>query len=304
MKMAMQFHRQRGAPERTRFVAFENAYHGDTTGAMSLCDPRRSMHAEFAGGLLQQFHLPLPVDEESEAILERTLRKRGDEIAGVFIEPMVQGAGGMRFHDADVVRRTRAACDRHGVLMIADELATGFGRTGTMFAIEAADVVPDVLCLGKSLTGGAIGMAATVATDRVFQAFWSDDSASALMHGPTFMANPLACAAANASLDLFEQQPRLSQALAIETQLRRELAPARDIPGVIDVRCRGAIGVIQVRRLERLDRLREQFVRRGIWIRPFGDVIYTTPALTIDAQALNRITTAMVEVTRDHFCPA
>ncbi|WP_413431114.1 adenosylmethionine--8-amino-7-oxononanoate transaminase [Crateriforma spongiae] len=297
MKMAMQFHRQTEQPRRKTFIAFDRAYHGDTTGAMSLCDPVRSMHAEFSGGLLEQIHLPIPECDASRSALRDTLQRHGSTIAGVFIEPTVQGAGGMRFHDPDVLTFLRSQCDQHGVLMIADELATGFGRTGVMFGVDSANIVPDIICLGKSLTGGAIGLAATVATGRVFGGFWSDDSQNAFMHGPTFMGNPLACAAACASLDLFAQEPRLQQAKAIEDQLSTWLKPAESIPRVVDVRCKGGIGVIQVDRLDHLDRLRSRFVEEGIWIRPFGDVIYTTPALNIASEDLKTIADAMVRVT-------
>lgn len=297
MKMAIQFWRNNGQSRKHRFLAFHHAYHGDTTGAMSLCDPERSMHATFGSALLKQTHCELPRSDEAFDRFDRYLEEHCDQLAGVFIEPLVQGAGGMRFHEPAVVRAIDDACRRHDVLLIADELATGFGRTGTMFAVQAADVVPDILCLGKALTAGAIGMAATVATRRVFEAFWSDDAASALMHGPTFMANPLACAAANASLDLFESEPRFAQVVAIESQLREELEVCRSLPRVQDVRVKGAVGAIQVDRLDHVDRLRNEFLAEGIWLRPFGDCIYTTPPLVISPQDLTRITTAMVEVT-------
>lgn len=298
MKMAIQFWRNNGHSRKNRFLAFHHAYHGDTTGAMSLCDPERSMHATFGSALLKQSHCELPRSGEALDRFDRYLDEHGDELAGVFLEPLVQGAGGMRFHEPAVVRAIEDACRRHGVLLIADELATGFGRTGTMFAIEAAEVVPDIICLGKALTAGAVGMAATVATRRVFDAFWSDDAASALMHGPTFMANPLACAAANASLDLFESEPRLGQVAAIESQLRDELEVCRSFPRVQDVRVMGAVGVIQVDHLDHVDRLRSEFLAEGIWLRPFGDCIYTTPPLVISRGELSSVTTAMADVTR------
>ena len=298
MKMAIQFHRNQGRPERTRFLSFENAYHGDTTGAMSLCDPRRSMHAEFEGGLLQQLNVKLPRDDESREVFEATLDRHADELAAVFIEPLVQGAGGMRFHSPEVLRVVCESCRRRGLLLVADELATGFGRTGTMFAVEQADVVPDILCLGKALSAGMIGMAATIARDGVFDAFWSEDASAALMHGPTFMANPLACATAIASLDLFEQEPRLEQVARIETGLGELLAPCREIDRVVDVRVKGAIGVIQVDSLDHVDRLRSAFVEQGVWIRPFGDCIYTTPPLVISSSELEKVGETMVETTR------
>ena len=217
-------------------------------------------------------------------------------MAAVIVEPLVQGAGGMRFHAPETLRALRAACDRHGLLLIADEIMTGFGRTGTMFACEQADVVPDIVTLSKALTGGTMALAATVASERIFEAFLSDDPDAALMHGPTFMANPLACAAANASLDLFEREPRLAQARAIEGHLRAALEPARALPGVVDVRARGAIGVIQLDDMSRIGWLKARFVDAGVWVRPFGDIVYVTPALTIDEADLARLTDALIAV--------
>lgn len=308
MKMAIQYHRNLGQSGRTRFVSFTNAYHGDTTGAMSLCDPQRSMHAEFSGALLQQFNVDLPRDEASMNCFATLLQKHHQQIAGVFIEPLVQGAGGMRFHSPEVLHNIARCCREHDVLLIADELATGFGRTGTLFAIEQMSeqmslpdqtpVVPDIICLGKALTAGMIGMAATVASDHIFDAFWSDDAAKSLMHGPTFMANPLACAAAGASLDLFEQQPRLQQVAAIESDLKQLLEPCREIDRVVDVRVKGAIGVVQVDSLDHVDRLRDAFIEQGVWIRPFGDCIYTTPPLVISQADLEKIGNSIVSVTQ------
>jgi len=298
MKMAVQYHRNLGRTERTRFLSFSNAYHGDTTGAMSLCDPQRSMHAAFGDAILNQISVPLPRDAESLRMFDQTLRDVRERLAAVFIEPLVQGAGGMRFHTPDVLAAIAASCRRNDVLLVADELATGFGRTGSMFAVDQAEVVPDIICLGKALSAGMIGLAATVATDRVFDAFWSDDSGNALMHGPTFMANPLACTAANASLDLFETEPRLDQVGRIEAAFAEGLRQCRHIDHVIDVRVKGAIGVLQVDRLVHLDRLRQAFVGQGVWLRPFGDCIYATPPLVIEDDALQQVIEAMVSVTR------
>jgi adenosylmethionine-8-amino-7-oxononanoate aminotransferase len=205
----------------------------------------------------------------------------------------VQGAGGMKFHSPEVLRRIADSCQRHGVLLIADEIFVGFGRTGTLFACEQAGITPDILCLGKGLTGGALSLAATIARPHVYEAFLSDDPAKALMHGPTFMANPLACAAANASLDLFDSEPRLKQVAKIETQLRGELEPCRDLPGVVDVRVKGAIGVVQLESLGDAAALREKFVEKGVWIRPFGDIVYLTPAFTIAEDQLATLTGAI-----------
>ncbi len=193
------------------------------------------------------------------------LAQRGDEIAAIIVEPLVQGAGGMRFHDAEVLRRLRAGADRYGPLLIFDEIFTGFGRTGSLFAFQAANVLPDIMTLSKALTGGTLPLAATMASDRVFEAFWSDDPAKALMHGPTFMANPLGCAAANASLDLFEREPRIEQVAKLSRALARGLEPCRGLPGVKDVRVMGAIGVIELDRIENLNALRQRFVEQGVF---------------------------------------
>ncbi len=303
MKMAVGYWRRMGQPQRQRFLSFSHAYHGDTTGAMSLCDPDRSMHADYGSAILSQFHCPLPVDDASEAVCHDLLTQHRERIAAVFVEPLVQGAGGMRFHDASTVARIRRLCDEHDVLMIADEIATGFGRTGTMFAIDSCDVVPDIICLGKALTAGTMTMAVSVARSKVFEAFWSDQTADALMHGPTFMANPLACAAANASLDLFEREPRVEQARAMQAKLQVGLAPTRDLPGVVDVRCRGAIGVIQVESLDDVNDLRQRFVDAGVWLRPFGDCVYVTPPLNLPDDLLDQICTAIVQVMSQRPLP-
>ncbi|EMI53455.1 adenosylmethionine-8-amino-7-oxononanoate transaminase, partial [Rhodopirellula sallentina SM41] len=227
MKMAMGYWRRRGRPERCRFLSFDNAYHGDTTGAMSLCDPDRSMHASYGDAILSQLHAPLPTHPGNEEILREILDRHHHEIAGIFLEPLVQGAGGMRFHDAATVRQIRLLCDEYEVLMITDEIATGFGRTGSMFAIDTCQIVPDIICLGKALTAGTMTMAVTVATSEVFDAFWSDSAGDAFMHGPTFMANPLACAAANASIDLFESEPQVERAREMESKLLAGLQSCR-----------------------------------------------------------------------------
>jgi adenosylmethionine-8-amino-7-oxononanoate aminotransferase len=210
----------------------------------------------------------------------------------------------MRFHDGETLRRLRAAADRYDLLLIFDEIFTGFGRTGTMFACEAQGfgpqaVVPDIITLGKALTGGTLPLAATVARRAVFDAFWSDDPGHALMHGPTFMGNALACAAANASLELFEREPRLRQVADIEVALARSLEPCRGLAGVKDVRVKGAIGVVELSRIDNLDALRARFVAEGVFIRPFGSVVYLTPAFTIGEDELATLTQAMVKVLRE-----
>lgn len=295
LKMAVQFWLNQGE-RRTKFVSFRNGYHGDTFATMAICDPEEGMHKLFRGVVPEQFFTSLPGSKESYDSLDTLLAENRREIAAVIVEPLIQAAGGMKFHDAGVLSDLKALCDRHGLLLILDEIFTGFGRTGTMFACEQAGVVPDVVCLSKALTGGTMPLAATVATDRVYEKFLSNDSDAALMHGPTYMAYPLGCAAANASLDLFESEPRLRQVASIEAQLTRELARCQRAPGVRDVRVKGAVGVVQMDRPVDAATLRAGFVEKGFWIKPFADVIYLTPPLVIDENELSGLTRAIEEV--------
>ncbi len=299
MKMAVQAWLNRGERGRTRFLAFKGGYHGDTFATMSVCDPEEGMHALFAGAIPEQPIADLPRDAESEAALDEVLARHGHELAGMIVEPLVQGAGGMVFHDPAVLRRLRSAADRYGLLLICDEIFTGFGRTGSMFAFEQAGVRPDIVTLGKGLTGGTSPLAATVASRQVADAFWSDEPGKALMHGPTFMANPLGCAAANASLDLFDTEPRLEQVAAIAHQLEAELEPCRGRSGVRDVRVKGAIGVVELVRAPDLKALKARFVEAGVWIRPFGRTVYLTPAFTISPGDLSVLTRAIDQATCD-----
>ncbi len=296
IKMAVQFGINRGVEGRTRLLAFRDGYHGDTLATMSVCDPEEGMHALFRGVLPEQVISPLPDTEANRNTFAALLARHAASLAAVLIEPLVQGAGGMRMHDASVLRTVRDACDRHGLLLIADEVFTGFGRTGTMFACERAGVVPDIICLGKALTGGTMGLAATVARRHVHDAFDSDDPGRALMHGPTFMANPLACAAANASLDLFERHDRLAEVASLEHALAEGLAPCRNLPHVRQVRTLGAIGVVELRAPPDLPALRQAFLGRGLFVRPFRDIVYLTPAFTIDADAVAALCEGIVAV--------
>jgi adenosylmethionine-8-amino-7-oxononanoate aminotransferase len=298
MKMAIQFWHNRGQPSRRKFLAFKGGYHGDTTGAMSISDPGAGMHKLFASLLPEHMVIDLPTDEKTAADFKRFVGEHGDELAGIIVEPLVQGAGGMRFHNPQVLGLLVEAAVRYELLLICDEIFTGFGRTGTLFACEAAGVVPDIVTLSKALTGGALPLAATIARTKIFDAFWSDDPAQALMHGPTYMANALACAAANASLDLFEQEPRLKQVQEIARALEQGLAPCRGLPGVKDVRVRGAIGVVELEGIENPEQLRARFVGEGTFIRPFGSIIYLTPAFTIGEEELATLTGAIVKVIR------
>lgn len=296
MKMAIQFSLNKGKTGRTKFVAFRHGYHGDTLGTMSVCDPESGMHALFKGCLLEQIIVDLPRTSAQRTDFDNLLKRRRDEIAGIIVEPLVQGAGGMKFHDAETLAFIAAAAARNDVLFIADEIMTGFGRTGRMFACEEAGVTPDIVCLSKALTGGTMGLAATVASRRVFEAFLSDRPEAALMHGPTYMANALACAAANASLDLFETEPRLAQVAAIERHLSAALEVCRGIEGVKDVRVKGAIGVVELDPMRDLDWLRRRFVESGAWLRPFGNVVYTTPPFVVSEKDLTILTDAMTAV--------
>jgi adenosylmethionine-8-amino-7-oxononanoate aminotransferase len=298
MKMALQYWINRGERGRTKFVAFKGGYHGDTTGAMAVTDPDSGMHDIFQGLLPDHVIAGLPTDAASADALELVLARHAEDIAGLIVEPLVQGAGGMRFHDATTLNRLREIADRCGALLIFDEIFTGFGRTGTMFACEQAGTVPDIVTLSKALTGGTLPLAATVARRHVFEGFWSDDPAKALMHGPTYMGNALACAAANASLDLFEREARMRQVAAIGDQMSRELAPCRNLPGVRDVRVLGAIGVVEMERIGDLAALRARFVEEGVFIRPFGRIIYLTPSFTIESHDLSQLTAAVVKVVQ------
>jgi adenosylmethionine---8-amino-7-oxononanoate aminotransferase len=299
LKMAVQYWRNRGARGRTRVLAFRNAYHGDTSGAMAVSDPEGSFHLAFRGLLPEQIIVDLPIDESSTAAFEATVARHAEDLAAIIVEPLVQGAGGMHFHDAAALKTIRAAADRHDTLLIFDEIFTGFGRTGALFAFQEAGVTPDIMTLSKALTGGTLPLAATVARGKIFEAFWSDDPAKALMHGPTFMANPLACAAANASLDLFEREPRLGQVAEISRALAAGLEPCRAFPGVKEVRVKGAIGVVELDRIENLNALRQRFITEGVFIRPFGNVVYLTPSLTIAPEELIRLTGAIVKVLKE-----
>jgi adenosylmethionine-8-amino-7-oxononanoate aminotransferase len=296
LKMAIQAWVNRGEPARRRIVHFRGSYHGDTFATMALCDPDEGMHHLFAGMLPENLMAELPTTPETTARLEEILSR--PDVAAVIVEPRVQGAGGMLFHAPETLRAIADSARRHGVFLILDEIFTGFARTGAMFAMDAAGVVPDIVCLGKALTGGTLPLAATVAQRHVFDAFLDDDPGRALMHGPTYMGNALACAAANASLDLFESEPRVAQAIAIGRYLENALEPLRQVTGVVDVRVMGAIGVVQLEHLDRMA-LRQAFIERGVWIRPFGNIVYTTPPLTIDDTDLAMLADAMTGVVRE-----
>ena len=297
LKMALQFARNKGNTHKDRFICFQNGYHGDTLGAMSVSDPERSLHKAFKNSVIKQYVLPIPSDEYAFAEFDELLAGIKSHVAGLIIEPLVQGAGGMRFHSADVLAEIHRITKKHDILFIADEIATGFGRTGSMFACAEAGIAPDILCLGKALTGGAITLGATLVQEEIFAAFLNDDPDFAFMHGPTFMANPLACCAALASLDLFEKEPRMEQVEAIERHLQEALEPCRSMAAVADVRVKGAIGVVQLQApLPDMPKLRSRFAELGVWVRPFKDIIYLTPSFTISPAQLSKLTDSVVQV--------
>ncbi|HUB75217.1 MAG TPA: adenosylmethionine--8-amino-7-oxononanoate transaminase [Solirubrobacteraceae bacterium] len=303
IKLCVQYQRARGHSGRTRLLTVRGGYHGDTLGAMAVCDPVGGMHSLFAGVLPQQLFAPRPPDgfdaqlEEGWAREVRELAAAHEhELAAVIVEPVVQGAGGMRFHSPECVALLRSVCDEHGLLLVLDEIATGFGRTGAMFACEHARVRPDVMCVGKALTGGYVSLAATLCTAAVAEAVSSGEGGG-LMHGPTFMGNPLACATALASLRLLEDGGWRTQVQAIEAGLRHGLAPARDLVGVRDVRVLGAIGVVELEREVDVAAASAAALDAGVWLRPFRNLIYAMPPYVIEAEDLARVGEAMLAAT-------
>ncbi len=302
MKMAVQYWYNLGLPQKQGFLTLRNGYHGDTFAAMSVCDPVNGMHHLFRNLVSQQYFAEAPQitfeDDWQERDIESfaaLLAAHHDRIAAAIFEPVVQNAGGMRFYHPEYVRQAKALCEKYNVLLILDEIATGFGRTGKMFACEYAGVSPDILCVGKALTGGFMSLAATLTTREISESF-AGGEAGVFMHGPTFMANPLACAVALENLTLLESYDWQSTIRSIETQLKAELAPCLSLAAVKDVRVLGAIGVVELHDPVNMQEIQPRFVEAGIWLRPFGRLIYTMPPYIIQPSELTAITSAIYKI--------
>jgi len=303
IKMALQFWQAQHRPEKNRLLTIRGGYHGDTFGAMSVCDPVGGMHHLFSGLLAQQYFADAPTASDDAqwhdgqiTSFKTAIQTHQHDIAAVILEPLVQGAGGMRFYAPEFLRQVRTLCDQYNVLLIVDEIATGFGRTGTLFACEQASIEPDIMCVGKALTGGYMSLAATLCSARVCNGMHQHD-AGVLMHGPTFMANPLACAVALASIDRLLNSPWQQRVRNIEQQLQIELESCRAMAAVADVRVKGAIGVIEMHEPIDVVRIQARLIDHGVWLRPFGKLLYTMPPYTINPTQLSQLSAAIKAVS-------
>ncbi|MEN8216916.1 MAG: adenosylmethionine--8-amino-7-oxononanoate transaminase [Pseudomonadota bacterium] len=305
IKMAFQYWHALGHSEKQKLLTIRYGYHGDTFGAMAVCDPVNGMHNLFSQVLPQHYFADAPRcrsdeewNEEDIKSFQSLLEQHYDKIAAVILEPLLQGAGGMRIYCPEYLRRVRALCNEYNVLLILDEIATGFGRTGTLFACERADITPDILCLGKALTGGYMSLAATLTTAQVSNAI-SSHSPGLFMHGPTFMGNPLACSVAIASIKLLLESPWQQRISQIEKQLLDSLLPCASLPYVADVRVLGAVGVVELIRPVNLGRMQQRFVDKGVWVRPFKNLVYIMPPYVINEEELGQVTNAIIEVIKE-----
>ncbi len=296
LKMALQYWQNKGYQEKSKFITPRGGYHGDTFGAMSVCDPDNGMHHLFSGVLPKHFFVERPkMDNAEEALhdLDSQLKKNHEQIAAMILEPIVQGAGGMNIYHRDYLKGVRHLCDKHNVLLIVDEIATGFGRTGELFGCNHADISPDIMCVGKALTGGYMTMAAAITNQNI------SDTVGVLMHGPTFMANPLSCSAANASIDLLLKNDWKKRIIEIQSLLAEELLPLKNYESVYDARVIGAIGVLELKKPLDMKSTQEKLIKYGVWLRPYGKLLYTMPPFIITDQELLKITNAMREVVRN-----